>query len=223
MREVVGSGSNKLFQSGGVYSSCWFMTLTLSNQRVNVTERGRKINIDVFTNVCSSFNQPTHTLQCNDRTGCKLHATLSVQMAERRQINHSQGATQGLLVRSGIHNSSILQATKWRVVKKEISEGRKVWKWNEWKALTDERNGRSLKKGLETQWNSLKRRQVYSITSFLHSHLATQALMHPRSRIVPLQYQQTTIWDEEDLFFTPYPCDDSSQRTGSGRSSHIQS
>ena len=88
------------------------MTLTLGMQGVNVTERGRQINLDVFTNIYSSVNQPTHTLQCNDRTGCKLHATLSVQMAERRQINHSQGTAQGLLVRSGIHNSSILQATK---------------------------------------------------------------------------------------------------------------
>ena len=175
--EVVGSGSNELFQSGGIYSSRRFMTLTLSNQCVNVTERGRQINLDVFTNVCSSVNQSMHTLQCNDRTGCKLHATLSVQMAERRQINHSQGTAQGLLVRSGIQNSSIFQTTKWRFVKKEISEGRKVWKWNEWKALTDERNGRSLKKGLVTQWNSLKRRQVYSITSFHRLHLATQTLI----------------------------------------------
>ena len=88
------------------------MTLTLSNQRVNVTERGRQINLDLFTNIYSSVNQPMHTLQCNDRTGCKLQATLSVQMAERRQINHSQGATQGFLVRSGIQNSSILQTTE---------------------------------------------------------------------------------------------------------------
>ena len=88
------------------------MTLTLSNQRVNVTERGRQINLDLFTNIYSSVNQPMHTLQCNDRTGCKLHATLSVQMTERRQISHSQGTAQGFLVRSGKQNSSILQATK---------------------------------------------------------------------------------------------------------------
>lgn len=92
MGEVVGSGSNELFQSGGI----------LSMKGVNVTERSRKINLDVFTNI----------LQCNDRTTRKLHATLSVQMAERRQINHSQGTEQGLLVRSGIQNSSIFQTTK---------------------------------------------------------------------------------------------------------------
>ena len=88
------------------------MTLTLGNQCVNVTERGRQINLDVFTNIYSSVNQPMHTLQCNDRTGCKLHATLSVQMAERRQISHSQGTAQGLLVRSGKQNSFILQTTE---------------------------------------------------------------------------------------------------------------
>ena len=79
---------------------------------VNVTERSRKINLDVFTNIYSSVNQPMRTLQCNDRTTRKLHATLSVQMTERRQINHSQGTAQGLLVRSGKQNSFILQTTE---------------------------------------------------------------------------------------------------------------
>ena len=88
------------------------MTLTLGNQCVNVIERGRQINLDVLTNIYSSVNQPMHTLQCNDRTGCKLHATLSVQMAERRQISHSQRTAQGLLVRSGKQNSFILQTTE---------------------------------------------------------------------------------------------------------------
>ena len=110
--EVVGSGSNELLQSGGVYSLCSFITLTLGMQCVNVTERSRKINLDLFTNIYSSVNQSMHTPQCNDRTGCKMHATLSVQMAERRQISHGQGTAQGFLVRSGIQNSSILQTTE---------------------------------------------------------------------------------------------------------------
>ena len=110
--EVVGSGSNELLQSGGVYSLCSFITLTLGMQCVNVTERSGKINLDLFTNIYSSVNQSMHTPQCNDRTGCKMHATLSVQMAERRQISHGQGTAQGFLVRSGIQNSSILQTTE---------------------------------------------------------------------------------------------------------------
>ena len=97
-------------------------------QGVNATKRGRQINLDVFTNVYSLVNQPMRTLQCNDRTTRKLHATLSVQMTERRQINHSQGTAQGLLVCSGKQNSLIIQTTKGRLVKKEISEGRKGWK-----------------------------------------------------------------------------------------------
>ena len=112
MGEVVGSGSDELFQCGGVYSLCSFITLTLGMQCVNVTERGRQINLDVFTNIYSSVNQSMHTPQCNDRTGCKLHATLSVQMAERRQISHGQGTAQGFLVRSGKQNSFILQTTE---------------------------------------------------------------------------------------------------------------
>ena len=104
------------------------MTLTLGMQGVNVTERGRQINLDLFTNIYSSVNQSMRTLQCNDRTGCKLHATLSVQTTERRQISHSQGTARELLIRPDIHNSFILQATKGRLVKKEICERRKVWR-----------------------------------------------------------------------------------------------
>ena len=88
------------------------MALTLGMQGVNVTERGRQINLDVFTNIYSSVNQPMHTLQCNNTATRKLHATLSVQMAERRQINHGQGTARELLICSDIHNSFILQATK---------------------------------------------------------------------------------------------------------------
>ena len=51
MREVVGSGSNELFHCEGVYSSCCFITLTLSNQGVNVTERVRQVYFNTVTNV----------------------------------------------------------------------------------------------------------------------------------------------------------------------------
>ena len=51
MGEVVGSGSNELFHCEGVYSSCCFITLTLSNQGVNVTERVRQVYFNTVTNV----------------------------------------------------------------------------------------------------------------------------------------------------------------------------
>ena len=51
MGEVVGSGSNELLQCVGIYSSCSFITLTLSNQGVNVTERIRQVYFNAVTDV----------------------------------------------------------------------------------------------------------------------------------------------------------------------------
>ena len=51
MGEVVGSGSNELFHCEGVYSSCCFITLTLSNQGVNITERSSQVYFNAVTDV----------------------------------------------------------------------------------------------------------------------------------------------------------------------------
>ena len=49
--EVVGGGSNELFECGGVCSSNPFNALTLSNQRVNIAKRSRQIDFNTVTNV----------------------------------------------------------------------------------------------------------------------------------------------------------------------------
>ena len=49
--EVVGGGSNELFECGGVCSSNPLNTLTLSNQCVNIAKRSRQIDFNTVTNV----------------------------------------------------------------------------------------------------------------------------------------------------------------------------